>query len=464
MQNFQGIFKNFDHIFSQKVILITSFIISLYNAKEQVIHMSILNFQSTKIAVIGMGYVGLPLAVALGEKWRTVGFDINGRRIKDLNSNIDSTGEVSELDFNNSKLVQFTDDAKDILDSNIYIVTVPTPITKNNLPNLNAIKSATKLISSIISDGDVVIYESTVYPGLTEEICIPILEKENFKLNKNFFCGYSPERINPGDKTHKLKDIVKVVSGSNEYALDLIDRLYSSIIDAGVYRAQSIKVAEAAKVIENTQRDLNIALINELSIIFNKLDIDTQSVLDAASTKWNFNRFNPGLVGGHCIGVDPYYLTYKSKKAGYTPKIILGGRKLNNEMPAYVADQLIESLVEQKKDPRHCKVLIMGFTFKENCPDIRNTKVINLHEELLKRKLGVDIFDPNVNISEAKNQYGISLIAEPQKNCYHGVILAVPHDDFINQGPGYSQSFCRNDGIFFDLKGRFKIEESDFRL
>jgi len=426
--------------------------------------MTILNKKSTKITIIGMGYVGLPLAIEFGKKWSTVGFDINQKRIEELNKNFDVTGEVSDVEFKDAKYLSYSSKIENIEDSNIFIVTVPTPITINNLPDLNAIKSATRLISSVIAEGDIVIYESTVYPGLTEEVCIPMLERNDFKLNKNFYCGYSPERINPGDKIHKLENIIKVVSGSNEYALDVIDELYSSIIDAGTYRAQSIKVAEAAKVIENTQRDLNIALVNELSILFNKMDIDTQSVLDAASTKWNFNRFNPGLVGGHCIGVDPYYLTYKSKKVGYTPKIILGGRKLNNEMPAYVANQLIANLIGKKKNITDCKVLILGFTFKENCPDIRNTKVIDLHEELILRKLFVHVYDPNVDIFEAKNKYGVSLISEPKRNFYDAVVLAVPHYDFINHGSRFPKSFCRNDGIFFDLKGIFKIDESDFRL
>jgi UDP-N-acetyl-D-glucosamine/UDP-N-acetyl-D-galactosamine dehydrogenase len=426
--------------------------------------MSTLNFQSTKVTVIGMGYVGLPLAIEFGKKWQTVGFDIDETRIKELNDRNDITGEVTAKDFIEAKHIQYTFNTDEIIDSSIYIVTVPTPITPDNLPDLNAIKSATKLISSVISEGDTVIYESTVYPGLTEEICIPILENDNFKINKDFYCGYSPERINPGDKSHRLKDITKVISGSNEYALNLIDDLYSSIIDAGVYRAQSIKVAEAAKVIENTQRDLNIALVNELSIIFKKLDIDTQSVLNAASTKWNFNRFNPGLVGGHCIGVDPYYLTYKSEKAGYTPQIILGGRKLNNEMPAYVADQLIEYLSKFENAGRDCKVLILGCTFKENCPDIRNTKIIDLYEELLERNLIPEIHDPHADFSQVKKEYGVSLTNSPMKNSYHAVILAVPHLDFVEQEHKFPKSFCMNGGIFFDLKGVFKIDESDFRL
>ena len=426
--------------------------------------MQTLNSKKIKISIIGLGYVGLPLAVEFGSKYKTTGFDIDKNRITSLLNKIDRTNETSEKELINAKFLEFSFDPKSIEDSNIYIVTVPTPIDEFNIPDLTAIKEASKLISSVLSNGDTVIYESTVYPGLTDEICIPILEKSNLKLNKEFFCGYSPERINPGDKLHRLKDIVKVVSGSNPEALDIIDELYSSIISAGTYRAKSIKVAEAAKVIENTQRDLNIALVNELSMIFNKLDIDTAEVLDAASTKWNFNKYSPGLVGGHCIGVDPYYLTYKSEQMGHSPKIILSGRTVNSEMPAYVCSKLVESLKLINKSPDESKVLILGFTFKENCPDIRNTKVIDLYSELLKSSVLTDIYDPHVDLKEAKDNFGVNMLARLDKNEYDAVILAVPHKEFLEVGSQYIKSLCSNKSIFFDLKGAFPIEQSDFRL
>jgi UDP-N-acetyl-D-galactosamine dehydrogenase len=426
--------------------------------------MHTLDLNKVKISVVGMGYVGLPLAVAFGQKYKTVGFDINKKRIELLQNKIDHTNETSAKDLTKAKFLEYSSNPKSIEDSNVYIVTVPTPIDDLNIPDLNSIKEASKLISSVLKKDDLVIYESTVYPGLTEEICIPILEESNLILNKDFLCGYSPERINPGDQHHRLTNIVKVVSGSNAEALNIVDQLYSSIIDAGTYRAQTIKVAEAAKVIENTQRDLNIALVNELSIIFNKLDIDTSAVLDAASTKWNFNRYNPGLVGGHCIGVDPYYLTFKSKQLGYLPKIILSGRKVNNEMPAYICSKLIESMKRRKIRLKKSKVLILGFTFKENCPDIRNTKVIDLFLELKKHALNPDIFDPFVNSLEAKKNYGVKMLKTVQTNQYDAVILAVPHKEFIDKGLQYIKSLCSKESLFFDIKGAFSQEESQFRL
>ena len=426
--------------------------------------MNMIDIKTAKISIIGLGYVGLPLAVEFGKKYQTIGFDINNRRIDALKRDEDHTNETSYEDLLEAKYLEFTSNPEVISDSNIYIVTVPTPIDGSNNPDLTAIKKASTLISNVLNHGDLVIYESTVYPGLTDEICIPILEKSNLKLNKEFFCGYSPERINPGDKLHRLKDIVKVVSGSNLDALNIIDELYSSIITAGTYRAQSIKVAEAAKVIENTQRDLNIALVNELSMIFNKLDIDTAAVLEAASTKWNFNKYSPGLVGGHCIGVDPYYLTYKSEQMGHSPKIILSGRMVNSEMPAYVCSKLIESLELINKSPDKSKVLILGFTFKENCPDIRNTKVIDLYSELIKSSVLTDIYDPHVDLKEAKDNFGVNMLARLDKNEYDAAILAVPHKEFLELGSEYIKSLCSNENIFFDLKGAFPIEQSHFRL
>tara|TARA_A100001015_G_scaffold301533_1_gene388482 strand:- start:1304 stop:2584 length:1281 start_codon:yes stop_codon:yes gene_type:complete len=426
--------------------------------------MRTLDFNKIKISIVGMGYVGLPLAVEFGRKYNTVGFDLNKQRIELLRNKIDHTNETSAKDLTKAKFLEYSFNPKSIEDSNIYIVTVPTPIDDSNIPELSSIKEASKLISSVLKKGDLVIYESTVYPGLTEEICIPILEESNLILNKDFLCGYSPERINPGDQLHRLTNITKVVSGSNTEALNIVDELYSSIIDAGTYRAQTIKVAEAAKVIENTQRDLNIALVNELSIIFNRLGIDTSAVLDAASTKWNFNRYNPGLVGGHCIGVDPYYLTFKSEQLGYLPKIILSGRKVNNEMPAYICSKLIELMKLRNIQLKKSKVLILGFTFKENCPDIRNTKVIDLFMELRKNNVETDIFDPVVNSEEAKKNYGVEMLKTVQANQYDAVILAVPHKEFIDRGLQYIKSLCSNESLFFDLKGAFLEEESQFRL
>jgi len=426
--------------------------------------MSILDIDNTKIAVIGLGYVGLPLAVEFGTQWNTVGFDIDQSRVNELQDGYDKTGEIDCNQFAASKFIKYTSAEADIKNANVYIVTVPTPINESNLPELSAIKSASHLISSMLHEGDIVIYESTVYPGLTEEICIPILERSNLLLNKNFYCGYSPERINPGDQSHRLKDITKIVSGSNDFALDLIDSLYTSIIEAGTYRAPSIKVAEAAKVIENTQRDLNIALVNELAIIFNNLKIDTNEVLDAADTKWNFMKYLPGLVGGHCIGVDPYYLTYKSEQAGYIPKIILAGRKLNNDIPGYVAKKLLEHLNAKTIQHDQANVLILGFTFKENCPDIRNTKVIDLYSELQKLHINAEIFDPHASYTEASQEYNISLIQDVKSNYYDAVILAVPHDYFVDKSYDFILSLCKQKHVFFDLKGAFDSTISDFRL
>jgi len=426
--------------------------------------MSIPDIHNTKIAVIGLGYVGLPLAIEFGMQWKTVGFDIDQSRVTELRDAHDKTGEIDCNQFAASKFIQYTSEQEDIKDANIYIVTVPTPINDSNLPELTAIKSASHLISSMLQEGDIVIYESTVYPGLTEEVCVPILEKSKLMLNKNFYCGYSPERINPGDKSHRLKDITKIVSGSNDFALDLIDNLYSSIIEAGTYRAPSIKVAEAAKVIENTQRDLNIALVNELAIIFNNLKIDTNEVLDAADTKWNFMKYIPGLVGGHCIGVDPYYLTYKSEQAGYIPKIILAGRKLNNDMPGYVAKKMLEQLNAKTIQFDQANVLILGFTFKENCPDIRNAKVIDLYSELQKLNINAEILDPHASNAEVLQEYNISLIEDVKPNYYDAVILAVPHDCFLDKSYDFILSLCKKKHVFFDLKGAFDITISDFRL
>ena len=426
--------------------------------------MSTLNFETTKIGIIGLGYVGLPLAIEFGAKWKTTGFDIDSSRIQELKSSFDRTAEISLDGFESSSFIDFTDSLDALQHCNIFIVTVPTPIDENNLPALEAIKNATKSVCSLLKKGDIVIYESTVYPGLTEEICVPMLEQSGLKLNNDFYCGYSPERINPGDSQHRLKDIVKVVSGSCPEALVDINALYLSIIDAGTHMAESIKVAEAAKVIENTQRDLNIALVNEFAIIFNKLGLDTQSVLNASNTKWNFLDFRPGLVGGHCIGVDPYYLTYKSKEAGYIPEIILAGRKLNNSMPAYVAQHVADSFSVKTLSHENKKVLILGFTFKENCPDIRNTKIFDLYRSLGDLNMIADVFDPIADNGEIKQTYGItSLVSKPSQK-YDAVILAVPHSYFLEMGLLEIKKFCSEENNFFDLKSIYELSDSTFRL
>ena len=367
--------------------------------------------ENIRIAIIGLGYVGLPLAVEFGKKYQTLGFDINKKRIIELESGIDTTDEVTKNELLQSSRLSYSLDKNDIKDCDVYIVTVPTPVNKDKEPDLFPIISATKMIGEFVSSGNTVIYESTVYPGLCEEVCLPILEeKSSLELNKDFFLGYSPERINPGDKEHRLVDILKITSGSNEEALDFVDSLYSSIINAGTYRASSIKVAEAAKIIENTQRDVNIALINELSIIFEKLNINTGHVLEAAGTKWNFLKFKPGLVGGHCIGVDPYYLTYKANQVNYDPKIILAGRNLNDSMGSYIAQRLMEKLEVTSSSNNTKRILILGLTFKENCPDIRNTQVIEVIHHLENNGLKVDCYDPLASKVDSAKEYKISLI------------------------------------------------------
>ena len=365
---------------------------------------------SLKIGIIGLGYVGLPLAICFGEKFKTTGFDIDRHRINELKKQNDCTNEVTANDFISSKYLSVTDDVSELSQCNVYIITVPTPIDENNKPDLNSLKKASETVGKFLEKDDLVIYESTVYPGATEEVCVPILEaKAALKLNQDFYVGYSPERINPGDKERSLQSITKVTSGSNAFASDLVHDLYKKIIHAGIHRAPSIKVAEAAKVIENTQRDLNIALMNELSKVFYLLGIDTEEVLKAASTKWNFINFSPGLVGGHCIGVDPYYLTHKAQAVGYEPDVILSGRKVNDSMGCYIAKQIVKDLSKKKINTLHAKVLIMGFTFKENCPDVRNTKVVDMVSELQDFGLEVDVHDPIAHSTAVKIEYGIEI-------------------------------------------------------
>jgi UDP-N-acetyl-D-galactosamine dehydrogenase len=417
------------------------------------------------IGVVGLGYVGLPLAVAFSKNFNVIGLDTNQSRILELSKGIDSTLEVESSSLENNEKIHFTTKPEDLHDCNFIIVTVPTPVNTKNLPDLSPLINASKMIAKVLKKDTTVIYESTVYPGATEEVCVPILEKESgLEFNEDFFVGYSPERINPGDKEHRINDIVKVTSGSTEYIADKIDQLYSSIISAGTHQASSIKVAEAAKVIENTQRDVNIALINELSIIFNALEIDTEEVLNAAGTKWNFLPFRPGLVGGHCIGVDPYYLTFKSEQMGYSPEIILAGRRLNDGMGCYISNQLGDAMLRNSIDLKTSKILVMGLTFKENCPDMRNTKVIDIITEL--SKLGAEVFcyDPWVDIKEVQETYNINQIKYPLENEYDAIVLAVAHDQFINLGARKIKSFGKRDHILYDLKYLFPKSQTTLRL
>jgi len=414
------------------------------------------------IAIIGLGYVGLPLAVEFSKKkQKVIGFDINATRIKELEANKDHTLEVSETELKQAKTLKYSSSVEDLKEANIFIVTVPTPITQHKTPDLRPIKMASEMISKILKKGDIVIYESTVYPGCTEEICVPILEKgSKLKFNKDFYCGYSPERINPGDKKHKVSNIVKVTSGSTPEIATIVDNLYKKIITAGTHKASSIKVAEAAKVIENTQRDLNIAFVNELAIIFDKLDIDTNEVINAAKTKWNFLPFTPGLVGGHCIGVDPYYLTHKAESVGYHPQVILSGRRINANMGMFVANKLVKLLAKKGHKIKNSKVLILGITFKENCPDIRNTRVIDVVEELKGFGLEVDVYDSFANKSEVKKEYGINLI-DSISNDYKAVVLAVAHEQFKTLN---WEEIVASETVVYDLKGFLPKELVTARL
>ncbi|RHW74888.1 Vi polysaccharide biosynthesis UDP-N-acetylglucosamine C-6 dehydrogenase TviB [Colwellia sp. RSH04] len=418
-----------------------------------------------KIAVIGLGYVGLPLAVEFGKKYCTVGFDINAERINELKQGIERTLEVEASELKAASKLFYSDDVKDIKNCDYYIVTVPTPIDEHKQPDLSPLIKASEFLGSVIGEHATVIYESTVYPGATEEVCVPILEEySGLKLNQSFYVGYSPERINPGDKTHRLPNIKKITSGSTEKVAGNIDLLYNSIILAGTYKASSIKVAEAAKVIENTQRDINIALINELSIIFERLDIDTLEVLEAAGTKWNFLPFRPGLVGGHCIGVDPYYLTHKAEAVGYHPEMILAGRRVNDGMGSYIVSQLIKGMLIKGIQIKGSKVLLMGFTFKENCPDLRNTKVIDIYKELLEYNIDVYVYDPLCSCKEANDEYGITITKELKVQFYDAVTLAVAHNEFIEMGAEGIKSLCKDEHIIYDLKSILNKNDVDMRL
>lgn len=417
------------------------------------------------IAVIGLGYVGLPLAVEFGKKRQVIGFDISKARVADLQAHRDGTCEVSAEELAVVKHLKFTSNPSDMSLCNVYIISVPTPIDEHKRPNLTPLLSASKTVGQVLNRGDIVIYESTVYPGATEEDCVPVLaQASGLKFNEDFYVGYSPERINPGDKSHRLPNILKVTSGSTPEVANLVDALYGEIIIAGTYKAESIRVAEAAKVIENTQRDLNIALVNELAIIFNKMGIDTEAVLKTAGTKWNFLPFRPGLVGGHCIGVDPYYLTHKAQQYGYHPEIILAGRRLNDGMGAYVGTQLVKAMTARDIPIAGARILVMGLAFKENCPDLRNTKVVDIIAELKDYNCRVDVFDPWVRDEDAQNEYGISLIGQPEIGTYDGIVLAVAHHQFQDMGASAIRALGKAENVLYDLKYLLVTDESDSRL
>jgi UDP-N-acetyl-D-galactosamine dehydrogenase len=419
----------------------------------------------TRIGIIGLGYVGLPLAVEFGKHHPTVGFDIKEDRIAELKRGTDSTLETTSEELRAARRLTFSSEISALADCNTFIVTVPTPVDKVNRPVLSPLKGASETVGSVLKKNDVVVYESTVYPGCTEEYCVPVLEKQSgLKFNRDFFCGYSPERINPGDKAHRLPTIKKVTSGSTPEVADFVDALYGSIITAGTHKASSIKVAEAAKVIENTQRDINIALINELSLIFHRLGIDTEEVLKAAGTKWNFLNFRPGLVGGHCIGVDPYYLTHKAEEVGYRPEIILAGRRLNDSMAEHVANRVIKLMIRRNIQPSGARVLVLGLTFKENCPDVRNTKVADVVRELAGFGCKVDVHDPWASAAEAEHEYGIKLLAAPAPGSYDGIVIAVAHREFAELGARGIRAFGAPNAVVFDLKHVLPKEESDGRL
>ncbi len=420
---------------------------------------------TTPIAVVGLGYVGLPLAVEFGRNRNVIGFDINESRINELKKGVDRTLETTDDELKGAIHLSFSNNLEDLKECKIFIITVPTPINKNKEPDLIPLKEASNAIGSILKKGDIVIYESTVYPGATEEVCVPILQKKSeLVFNKEFYCGYSPERINPGDKEHRITTIKKVTSGSTPEIAKRVDELYREIITEGTFMASSIKVAEAAKVIENTQRDVNIALINELSLIFNELNIDTKSVLEAAGTKWNFLPFSPGLVGGHCIGVDPYYLTHKALEVGYKPEMILAGRKINDNMSIFVADQVSKLMSKKGISIKGANILIMGLSFKENCPDIRNTKVVDLVDEFINFKCSIDVYDPWVDKDEALSEYNMKLIEYPDKDKYDAIVLAVAHDQFKNLSHKEIMAFGKDKHVIYDIKYLLNINEVDGRL
>lgn len=421
--------------------------------------------KNMKLAVVGLGYVGLPLAVEFGKKRSVIGFDINPKRIEELIAGTDRTLEVEDSDLAAAKWVHYTCEPDKLAEANVFIVTVPTPIDEYKQPQLQPLIRASETIGKVLKEGDIVIYESTVFPGATEDVCVPVLESvSGLRYNEEFYAGYSPERINPGDKKNRLPNIVKVTAGSTPQVAERIDQLYKEIITAGTHQAPSIKVAEAAKVIENTQRDVNIALINELALIFNQLGIDTEDVLKAAGTKWNFLPFRPGLVGGHCIGVDPYYLTHKAQSIGYHPEIILAGRRLNDSMGSYVASQLVKAMLKKCIQIQDSRVLVLGFSFKENCPDLRNTRVVDVLHELAEYGVYTDVYDPWVDPKDAQDEYQVTLVQNPKKHTYDGIILAVAHDQFLKMGAENIRQFGRDKHVLYDLKYVLGRHDSDLRL
>ena len=424
-----------------------------------------MKLEDIKLAVIGLGYVGLPLAVEFAKKRPVIGFDINQSRVKELQGGRDHTLEVEPEGLKAAKYISYTADPEDLREANTFIVTVPTPIDEYKRPDLTPLLKASEMLGKVLSKGDIVIYESTVYPGATEDDCVPVLEKfSGLTFNEDFFVGYSPERINPGDKDRRVTNITKVTSGSTPEAAELIDQLYQQIITVGTHKAASIKVAEAAKVIENTQRDVNIALINELAIIFNRLGIDTQAVLEAAGTKWNFLPFRPGLVGGHCIGVDPYYLTHKAQSIGYHPEIILAGRRLNDGMGTYVVAQLIKAMTKKRIQVQESRILVMGLTFKENCPDLRNTRVVDIVNELAEYNINVDVYDPWVDPEECEREYGIKPIQTLKEGTYDGIVLAVAHEQFKAIGIDKIRAIGKDEHVLYDLKYVYDADSVDIRL
>lgn len=421
--------------------------------------------ENVKLGIIGLGYVGLPLAVEFGKKYPTLGFDINTKRVGELKQGHDFTLELSSEELADSAFISYTTDVNDLKACNVYIVTVPTPIDTNKQPDLSPLVKASAMLAKVINKGDIIIYESTVYPGATEEVCLPEVERHSgLVFNQDFYAGYSPERINPGDKERRVTNILKITSGSTPQISDFVDSLYKSIITAGTYQASSIQVAEAAKVIENTQRDLNIALINELAVIFNKLNIDTEEVLKAAGTKWNFLPFRPGLVGGHCISVDPYYLTHKAQAIGYNPEVILAGRRINDSMGEYVVSQLVKTMLKRKLPVNGANVLVMGLTFKENCPDVRNTGIIDILAELTEFDMNVDVYDPWVNPEEAKHEYDVDLISAPKLGQYDAVIFAVAHNEFKALSAVDVKAMMKTKHVIYDLKYMLDAELADIRL
>ena len=424
-----------------------------------------LGMSSVRIGVLGLGYVGLPLAVEVGKKLPTVGLDIDPARIAELRAGKDSSLEVEPGELKTAMLLEYTADADDLRDCNVYIVTVPTPIDQHKQPDLSPLVGASRMLGELLTAGDVAIFESTVYPGATEEVCVPIMEEiSGLRFNEDFYVGYSPERINPGDKEHRLVTIKKVTSGSTPAVADFVDALYRQIITAGTHQASSIKVAEAAKVIENTQRDVNIALINELALIFSRLGIDTLEVLEAGGSKWNFLPFRPGLVGGHCIGVDPYYLTHKAQAIGYQPEIILAGRRINDGMGDYIVSEVVKLMIQRGQPVRDGRVLIMGLTFKENCPDLRNTRVVDMVAGFESYNARVEVYDPWVDPTEAQQEYGITPIDRPQPGAYDAVVLAVAHREFVAMGSEQLRALCCDNGVLYDVKYLLPVADSDGRL